>query len=245
MKTVLGKIKGFFIGLWGRFSALPKIARIISITAACCVLAGLIAFGAWYWFYPTTILGMDASHYQGAISWKAIRQNSGVRFVYLKATEGKTYVDARFKQNWNGAAAAGLKVGAYHFFSTSSTGEDQAKNFIATVPKESGGLPPAIDIEASVTQESDFKQQVADYVKLVQAHYGQKPVFYVSARMFDLLYDQFSNYPVWIINYKTKPNIKGWTLWQYSEKGVLPGVSGYVDLDRYHGSRFAFYFLSF
>ncbi|AYF40189.1 hypothetical protein CN246_00040 [Ethanoligenens harbinense] len=105
-------------------------------------------------------------------------------------------------------------------------------------------IAPAIDIESSVTQESDFKQQVADYVKLVQAHYGQKPVFYVSARMFDLLYDQFSDYPFWIINYKTKPNIKDWTFWQYSEKGKLPGVDGSVDLDRYHGSRFAFYFLS-
>lgn len=241
MGLFLQKIKDFFAGGVAKWVNASKTFRIISIVVVSCVAAGLIAFGSWYWFVPTEILGMDASHYQGTISWKAVKNSSQIKFVYLKATEGRTYTDAGFKQNWKGAAAADLKVGAYHFFSASSTGTEQANHFIANVPKEKGMLPPAIDIEANITQESDFKQQVADYVKIVQAHYGQKPVFYVPPRIFNLLYDQYSDYPFWVINIKTKPNVAGWTFWQYTYSGTVAGVNGKVDFDKYQGSRFSFY----
>lgn len=241
MSTFFEKIKNGLTGCKEKWCALSKTIRVISIVAVCCIVAGAIAFGTWYWFCPTQIEGMDASHYQGTVSWKAIKKSSNIQFVYLKATEGKAYVDSTFQQNWKDAAASGLKVGAYHFFSPSSSGEDQAENFIATVPQVKGTLPPAIDIEATITQEDDFKKQVAAYVKLVEAHYGQKPVFYVPPKIFNLLYDEYSNYPFWVINIKTKPNVVGWTFWQYSYKGSVAGVDGNIDLDRFQGSRYDFY----
>lgn len=241
MGQFLQKIKDFLFGCKTKWLGLSRTIRTISIVAVCVIVAGAIAFGAWYWFCPTTIEGMDASHYQGTVSWKAVKNSSNIKFVYLKATEGKAYLDATFQQNWKGASAAGLKVGAYHFFSASSSGEEQAQNFITNVPKVKGALPPAIDIEATITQEDDFKKQVAAYVKLVEAHYGQKPVFYVPPRIFNLLYDQYSNYPFWVINTKTKPNVAGWTFWQYTYKGTVAGVDGKVDLDRFQGSRWDFY----
>lgn len=238
MGQIFQAIRDFFSGLKTKWSGWPKTARIVSIVIVCCIVAGLIAFEGWYWFSPTVIEGMDASHYQGNISWKAVTQSSNhIEFVYLKATEGRTYVDSTFKTNWNGARNVGLKVGAYHFFSSSSSGEDQAKNFIAAVPKVKGALPPAIDIEATITQENDFKKQVTAFVKLVQAHYGQKPVFYVPPRIYNILYSEYSDYPFWVINTKSKPDVVDWTFWQYTYNGSIAGINGKVDLDRYQGTR--------
>lgn len=237
-------IKSKVVGLWqtvrGWLAGLSRRTRIICIIVACAVVAALIVVGAVYWFTPVTIDGMDASHYQGSISWKAVKNSGKVQFTYLKATEGSDYKDANFTTNWKNADATGLKVGAYHYFTTSSTGEAQAQNFIATVPKTKGRLAPAVDIEATVTTENDFKQQVADYVQLVEKHYGQKPVFYVPPKVFNLLYDTYSDYPFWVINVKTQPDVKGWTFWQYTNTATLPGVDGKIDLDRFQGSRLAF-----
>ena len=58
--------------------------------------------------------GIDASHWQGAINWTRVA-GASKKFVYLKTTEGTTYVDPTFASNRSGARAAGIKVGAYHF----------------------------------------------------------------------------------------------------------------------------------
>lgn len=241
----LRAVRGFFSGALraaaGFFRGLTGLRRVLFIVVSAAVVAALVIFGCVYWFAPVTIEGMDASHYQGAISWKAVRKSSSVRFVYLKATEGSDYTDARFASNLAGAKAAGLKVGAYHYFTTTSTGEAQAQHFIATVSKTSGMLAPAVDIEIAVTKEDDFKQQVADYVKLIEAHYGQKPVFYVPSKVYNLLYDTYSDYPFWVISLKTTPTVSGWTFWQYSNSATLPGVDGKIDLDCFQGSRFDFH----
>lgn len=228
----------------GFFSKFPKPARLavwIGLAVAAAAVAAVLLI---YWFVPTKIYGIDVSNYQGTISWRAVRQDKAVKFVYIKATEGHAFSDASFNRNWKSAAEAGLRIGAYHYFTASSSGAEQAQNFINNVPKVKGMLPPVIDIEATITKETDFKTQVADYVRLVQAHYGVKPVFYVPPKMFDLLYDDYSDYPFWVIAGTSSPNISGWTFLQYSNTGRIAGVDGKIDMDEYQGSRWAFWHLS-
>src|SRR5262245_4923897 len=59
------------------------------------------------------IQGMDVARYQGAIDYQRVYA-AGVHFVYMKATEGKDYVDPAFKENWAKARASGMAHGAYH-----------------------------------------------------------------------------------------------------------------------------------
>lgn len=94
--------------------------------------------------YPIT--GVDVSHYQGTIDWN-ILNDQGIRFAYIKATEGSSYIDERFFENWEQSRNSNIIAGAYHFFSFDSSGEDQAKHFIDIVEKYDGMLPPAIDVE--------------------------------------------------------------------------------------------------
>ncbi len=87
------------------------------------------------------VRGIDVSHHQGTIDWKAVPREK-CQFVYIKATEGGDFRDRNFVENWRGSADAGLRRGAYHFFSLKTPGARQAANFIETVPLDPEALPP-------------------------------------------------------------------------------------------------------
>lgn len=70
-----------------------------------------------------------------------------MKFAFIKATEGSSFVDKYFLKNWTNANKTGMRVGAYHFFSFDSKGETQAEQYIRTVPKYKQALPPVIDVE--------------------------------------------------------------------------------------------------
>ena len=92
------------------------------------------------------IKGIDISHYQGKINWKNI-QEQGIRFVYMKATQGINFQDKRFRYNWHETKKNKIPRGAYHFFDLCGKGISQAKNFIRTVPTDNSMLPPVVDLE--------------------------------------------------------------------------------------------------
>ena len=132
------------------------LLRLILIAAALAALAALtLAFLRWrgYILLPDEVhppewqvFGVDVSTYQGEVDWASLA-GQGVDFAFIKATEGSGLKDVRFAENWAGAQAAGVRPGAYHFFSYDSPGETQAQNFIETVPVTPGSLPPVVDIE--------------------------------------------------------------------------------------------------
>jgi lysozyme len=70
---------------------------------------------------------VDVSHHQGHIDWEAVAHDQ-ITYAYMRATEGETVVDAEFDKNWAAAAAAGIKRGAYHFFSLCSGPAENAPN---------------------------------------------------------------------------------------------------------------------
>lgn len=80
-----------------------------------------------------SILGVDVAVHQGpSLDWKTI-EFAGVRFAILKATQGASYKDPTFEKNYEGATAAGLDVGAYHWLSPSEDPASQAKNLLSCI----------------------------------------------------------------------------------------------------------------
>ncbi len=199
--------------------------------------------------YPSgyEIHGIDISHHQGEIDWEALRNNGminkyPVRFVMIKATEGASNIDKRFEDNFYMAREYGFVRGAYHFWSTMSTGRAQAEFFLKNVQLEEGDLPPVLDVEHKAKGQSpeDFKKSVLTWLRLVERHYGVKPIIYTyykfkKAYLSDSIFD---TYPYWIAHYYVdKVEYKGkWKFWQHTDCGRLPGIKGYVDLDIYNGS---------
>lgn len=94
------------------------------------------------------ILGIDVSHHNGPIDWKAVAAG-GVRFAYLKATEGTSYLDPCFVRNREAASAARIRVGAYHFLRPDQDATAQAEHFLSTIGEvREGDLAPVLDVEA-------------------------------------------------------------------------------------------------
>jgi lysozyme len=91
-----------------------------------------------------TIHGVDVSKYQGNVDWMAV-QEGGVQFAYIKATEGGDRIDPKFVQNWQGAKAAGLPHGAYHFVYWCRPWSENMAWFEKNVPPERDALPPVLD----------------------------------------------------------------------------------------------------
>tara|TARA_B100001989_G_scaffold240165_1_gene204998 strand:- start:6495 stop:7187 length:693 start_codon:yes stop_codon:yes gene_type:complete len=185
--------------------------------------------------YP--VQGLDVSHHQGEINWAAIPTDQ-FKFVYIKATEGGDFSDTRFQQNWPAAQQAGLKVGAYHFFTLCSEGKKQADHFIKTVPKGVLDLPPAIDLEfvgncTGRPTRAAFEKELRDYIRKIEKHYQIQPVLYVTYEFYDayMVRGPFGRYPLWLRDVWGIPLRTDWHIWQYAENGKVAGIKGPVDLN--------------
>lgn len=198
--------------------------------------------------------GIDISHHNaGDIVWdslyvltdkrgKTIRDYHlakdirPVSFVFIKATEGVSMVDKDFKRNWQDAGRSGLRRGAYHFFRSSKDGEAQARLFIKTVGDlRFKDLPPVLDIETIHRGGSMKKlnEEALKWLETIEGHYGKKPIVYTGSSFArDWLSKRITdNYPVWIAHYeKDRPDFDGWIFWQFTDKAVVKGVPGPVDL---------------
>ena len=190
--------------------------------------------------YP--VRGIDVSHHQGTIDWPEVKA-AGIAFAYLKATEGGDYVDSRFAENRAGARAAGLVVGAYHFFTFCRDGATQARGFIDTVPFDLDGLPPALDIEfggncARRPAPAEVEGEVQAWLRMVRAVYRREPVIYVTRELLEAYPGIAEAAPLWVRDVFGSPDWarRPWKLWQYTNRGHVPGISGPVDLDVLQGS---------
>ena len=231
----------------------PK-GRVIALAAA--LLAMLAAggcdsdVGTSPYPAPTdfAIQGIDVSKYQGDVDWTAVA-NSGVRFAYIKATEGGDYLDEKFRQNWELSRASGIARGAYHFAYWCRPAEEQAAWFLANVPNDPSALPPVLDVEWN-PQSRTCPRKLPRAQALAMMHtilsameqaYGKRPVIYTSVDFHrDVLQGEFQDYPMWVRSVRAYPSVKygdrRWNFWQHTATGSVPGVRGYVDRNCYYGS---------
>ena len=186
-----------------------------------------------------SVRGIDVSHHQGDIDWSKVA-GAGIRFAFLKATEGRDFRDPRFRANWDAAAAAGVARGAYHFFTFCSPGREQAEHFLRTAPPTPGALPPVADVEfvgncKSWKSLAAVRTEVRVFLQEVERAWGVPPILYVTPDSFErVVAGEFGAYPVWIRSVFARPApdaYGGWLLWQHSETGRIPGIRGPVDLD--------------
>lgn len=194
--------------------------------------------------YP--VRGVDASHYQGEIDFQIIAQQ-GITFAFLKATEGSGTLDDCFAENWKNARAAGLYVGAYHFFSFDSAAETQADNYCSVVPADENALPPVIDLEFYRSENLPPENEVRDNLRILlgrlQEAYDKKPIIYTTKACWErYLKEMDLDYTLWIRSIFTAPSDKlspDWTFWQYNPRGMLDGYSGgevLIDLNIFRGT---------
>ena len=230
-----------------------KAVRLIfTVLLLLCVLAILTATKRininQYLVGGYSVKGVDVSHYQGEIDWEHFREQ-GIDFAFIKATEGSSLVDERFEENREGAKAAGLYAGAYHFFSFDSAGAAQAEQYIRTVGDLSGSLPPVVDIEyygdkrKNPPEKAYVVSRLRELLEALEEEYGVKPIIYTTYTVYNrYIRNAFQEYPLWIRNVYYPPGDIGrqWTFWQYCDTGALGGTAGgekFVDLNVFRESR--------
>lgn len=175
---------------------------------------------------------------------------SGVNFAYIRATDGTTIQDTEFVKNWQRAEQAGVPVGAYHYFTTTSAVQTQIDNFVSELKLVNpGNLPPVLDVE-DPTQFSKLTtaqsvQMVQQWLESVQQQTGVQPMLYVSSAFSaEVLGDalRFNKYKLWVADYTTatEPTAPkpwaNWSFWQLADNGSVSGITGDVDMGYFNST---------
>ena len=192
------------------------------------------------------IPGIDISHCQGQVFWEVIGENSKMAYVYIKASEGGDRIDPRYERNIQLAHQYGLKVGSYHFFRPKTNLTKQLENFMTQCRPGDQDLIPMIDVETkSGLSTPEFRDSLTKFITLVEEAYKQKPLIYTFTNFYNAhMQGAIDGYPLMIAQYNAiEPELKDGrdiTMWQYTGKGRINGINGFVDKSRFlknHGLR--------
>lgn len=203
---------------------------------------------------PAFVDGIDVSYHQGPINWSQVAA-AGKRFAFVRATAGTLTADTAYWANRSGARAAGLAVGSYHFANPDTAFNDagnEASWFLRNAAIASGDLVPVLDFEtANGLDPASLTAWAQTWLSQVTAATGVRPIIYTTPKFWSTSMantDWFARngYAVlWIAHWtgSTEPWVpaggwagNGWSFWQHSSTGTVPGISGAVDLDRFNGS---------
>jgi lysozyme len=183
--------------------------------------------------------GIDISNYQKQIDWTKVAASKV--FVFIKATEGTGLVDKSFASHWSGAKNAGLLRGAYHFFRPQLDAIAQADLFLSKVIASE--LPPVLDVEVlDNVAGARLVQRAIQWIDHVSANF-RRPLVYASPSFWQALPSANiePKADLWIAQWETNAPDRmgewpGWSFWQYSSRGNVPGIAGGVDLNRFNGT---------
>lgn len=198
------------------------------------------------WAYP--VHGIDVSRWQPDIDWPAAR-TAGVSFVFIKATEGVEELDPMFRAHWSGAGQAGVPRGAYHFFYFCASAAEQARWFIANVPRTAAGMPHVLDMEWNPhsptcrlrPDAATVRAEARTFLDILERHYGRRPIVYTTVDFArDTGIERLPGTQFWLRSVAGHPRETypgaDWTFWQYTGTGSVEGVRGPVDINVFRGS---------
>ncbi|MGG3642049.1 GH25 family lysozyme [Bacillus gobiensis] len=178
--------------------------------------------------------GIDVSHWQGNIDWKRVAAD-GISYAFLKATESTNYIDDTFYKNADGARAAGIKAGAYHFarFGSKEEAIAEAKHFLNAVKKTILSYPLVLDLE--VNQKKVSKGALTDaavvFLEAIE-NAGYFAMLYTGKSFLESALDEskLKQYAKWIARYNRELG-RAADIWQYSSEGKVNGIRGNVDMN--------------
>lgn len=179
--------------------------------------------------------GIDVSNYQGVIDFFKVKDN-GITIVYIKATQGTAYINPRLKEYYQGAKSNGLKIGFYHFL-TNKSPNLQAQHFLTSINGLVSDCKYIIDVEGTwtIAEASKATREFANYLI-----YKNKEVGIYTGDYFyrDNLNSTVKNLSVWIANYGGVVMAPKYAGHQYTDKGVVRGITGNVDMNEFNDDIF-------
>lgn len=193
--------------------------------------------------------GIDVSKFQGEIDWQQVKE-AGIEFVILRLGirgygSGEMKLDERFYDNYRGATAAGIKVGVY-FFSAAIDKEEarEEADYVLDVLKDCPvEMPVVFDTEPIFYDDARTDGLTSDQLTAITVAFcdriresGYEPMIYSNAKRFTtvLHLEELEAYDKWLADYRMAPDYPyAFKMWQYTEKGKVPGISANVDMNLY------------
>ncbi|WP_418959092.1 lysozyme [Streptomyces tritici] len=194
--------------------------------------------------------GVDVSSHQGNVAWTTL-WNSGVRWAYVKATEGTYYKNTYFTQQYNGSYNVGMIRGSYHFATPdTASGAAQADYFVNNGggwSRDGRTLPGALDMEWNPygatcygKTQSGMVAWIRDFVNRYKYRTGRDPVIYTATSWWKQCTGNYGGFattnPLWIARYASTVGElpAGWTyytMWQYTSTGPTVGDHNHFNGD--------------
>ena len=192
-------------------------------------------------------LGIDVSKYQPSINWSSVK-SSGVDYVIIRcgyrgSSTGVLVEDPYFKSHIKGAKAAGLKVGVYFFTTATSEAEAVEEASMCAYLCNGYGLDMPIFMDCESSPRAGYNGMSASQrTAIIKAFCntvrsaGYSAGVYANKTWFSSYINagELSGYKIWLAQYNSAgPTYSGrYDIWQYTSKGKVNGISGYVDMNR-------------
>ena len=197
--------------------------------------------------------GIDVSKHNGNIDWLAVKaagiDYAMIRVAYRGLSNGALFDDPMYQANIQGALSAGLKVGVYIFSQATTQAEaaEEANYILSRISEYNITLPVVIDYEyganhtgrlANANLDIDTATAVVNAFCTTVQSAGYTPMIYTNKEMLQSsirgeILDNYYN--VWLANYTTQTTYAGdYYAWQYSSRGSVNGISGYVDCNFFY-----------
>ena len=187
------------------------------------------------------IKGIDVSANQGNINWKTVA-NYGMGFAILRITEAGNVIDSTFEQNYKGCIKNKIPVGVYKYSYASTIAEIQseARKVVSVLNGRKLDYPVWLDLEWNNQKSlgSENIHKMAEAFRKIVVAAGYKFGIYCNVDWYvNVICSHLKKYDFWVAQYpandtgviveRLRPDYG--TMWQYSSKAVIPGISTKVD----------------
>ena len=183
---------------------------------------------------------IDVSTWNGIIDWDKVYK-SGVRYAMIRSSfgiENPNQIDNKFVRNIENAIKVSIKCGIYHYSYAKSAAEakKEAEFCLKTIKGYKIDLPVAFDIEDS-SQTHLGKDTLTSIViafcdRIKSA--GYMPMLYCNPSWLNSYLHKnklLGKYDLWLAHWGVSAPSYNCAIWQYSENGSVPGISGSVDMN--------------
>ena len=190
-----------------------------------------------------SIEGLDVSEFQGNIDWTQVK-NSGRQFAMIRAGYGFNTLDQKFRQNITECNRIGMPAGAYWFCYAISpeTARQEADGCIDAISSYRIEYPVCYDIEQAsinyaaqngVTITPDLAAQIVTAFCDRVEERGYFAMYYSNQNFLNayLPWEMARRYALWYAYYDRRYDGIDCGIWQYTNTGSVPGITGNVDLD--------------
>ena len=188
--------------------------------------------------------GIDVSDWQGYIDYSKVKQ-SGIEIVYIKSSQGSNIKDPYFDINYENAKNNGLKVGFYHFLTAKNVeqAKQEAQFFSHVISGKNPDCKLVMDYEIFSGISNEEINNISEvFLEEVKKITNKDIIIYSDLYNAQNTFNNnlASKYQLWLAYYgniselnNINTNWNNWTGIQYTDRGTINGISGFVDRDKH------------